>query len=311
MRVVLSVAICVIVSLVLGAIGTRYIHPHWILATLYSLHLHAAVACMLAMIVALFIQRHFLIWLLFAATIFFVGHALLMSREFAAPATAQEASGTSFRVLSFNILNDNYANAESIVEAIAGSGAEIVNIMEAAPLRVHLDALALSYPYRVGCGVLIEDCDHLMLSKVPIDRPVVRTLSDIFPDRFILGKVTIAGREINVAGIHTTKPYFDNFHSLELIRAGLALIEIPGPLLVTGDFNASSLGPNMRRFLRITDLKTGGWEPASWPVSAGVFGVPIDHVYARAPLKIKSVTRLPDAHGSNHAGLLAEIVILP
>jgi endonuclease/exonuclease/phosphatase (EEP) superfamily protein YafD len=36
--------------------------------------------------------------------------------------------------------------------------------------------------------------------------------------------------------------------------------------------------------------------------------VPIDHVYVRAPLKIKTLTRMPDALGSNHDGLVADIV---
>jgi endonuclease/exonuclease/phosphatase (EEP) superfamily protein YafD len=309
MRQALSVAICVIVSLVLAAIGTRYVHPHWILATLYSLQLHAAALCVLAMILALAVKRHLFVWLLFAASLLFTGHAVLMGTEFAATATAEEARAPTFRLLSFNILNDNYENAGDIVRAVSGSGADLVNIMEAAPLRVHLDELAKTYPYRVGCGVIIPLCDQLMLSKTPIETPIVRSLSDIFPSRFILAKVTVAGRTINLVGIHTTKPYFDNFHSQELIRAALAISEAEGPLLLSGDFNASSLAPNMRRFLRLTGLKTVEWEPATWPIRAGVFGVPIDHVYARPPLKIKSLTRLADAHGSNHYGLMAEIAI--
>lgn len=309
MRYTLSVAICVIVSLVLIAIGTRYVHPHWILATLYSLQLHAAASCVVAMAVALILKRHFVGWLLFAIALLFTGHAVLMGRDFVEPLTVVDANAPTFRLLSFNILNSNFANGEDIARTILSSGADLVNIMEAQPLRVYMDELAKAYPYRVGCGVMIEDCDQLMLSKVPIEMPVVRTLSDVFAERFILAKVTIAGTTINFAGIHTTKPYFDNFHSLELNRAALALTETTGPLLLSGDFNASSLAPNMRRFLGVTELKTGSWEPATWPIRAGPFGVPIDHIYVRAPLKIKSVMRIPDAHGSNHYGLTAEIAI--
>jgi len=310
MRYTLSVAICVIVSLVLLAIGTRYVHPHWTLATIYSLQLHAAAACVVAMLAALVLKRHFFFaWLLLAVALLFTGHAVLMGREFAEPMTVSDAGAPTFRLLSFNILSTNYAKGEDITRTILSSGADLVNVMEAQPLRVYMDELSKTYPYRVGCGVMIRDCDQLMLSKVPIETPVVRTLSDIFPDRFILAKVTIAGRTINFAGIHTTKPYFDNFHSLELNRAALALTETNGPLLLSGDFNASSLAPNMRRFLRVTQLKTGAWEPATWPTRARGLGVPIDHVFARAPLKIKSVTRLPDAQGSNHYGLIAEIAV--
>lgn len=309
MRQILSVAICVIVSLVLGAIGTRYIHPHWLFATLHSLQLHATVACAAAMLIALLLKRHFLIWLLFSASLMFVGHSALLGFDFANRPTAEEASAPTFKLLSFNILNDNYENSEAVVEAILSSGADLVNVMESAPIRIHMDELARVYPYRVGCGVIIEICDQLMLSKTPIETPVVKSLSDIFPARFILAKVAVAGRTINFVGMHTTKPYFDRFHSVELARAALAITETDGPLLLSGDFNASSIAPNMRRFLSQTQLKTGGWEPATWPIRASLFGVPIDHVYARAPLKIKSVKQLPDAHGSNHYGLIAEIAI--
>ena len=54
----------------------------------------------------------------------------------------------------------------------------------------------------------------------------------------------------------------------------------------------------------VTELKTAEWEPATWPIRAGAFGVPIDHVYARAPLKIKSLTRLAEqaARDNNEVG---------
>jgi len=309
MRQTLSVAICVIVSLVLGFIGTRYVHPHWFFATLHSLQLHATVACVVAMLFALALKRHFLVWLLFVASLLFAGHSVLMGFQFSNRPAAAEADAPTFKLLSFNILSDNFENSDAITQTILSSGADLVNIMEAAPVRAHLDDLARVYPYRVGCGVIIRFCDQLMLSKTPIETPIVRNLSEIFPSRFILAKVTVAGRQINFAGIHTTKPYFDNFHSVELGQAALAISDTTGPLLLSGDFNASSLAPNMRRFLTLTQLRTGGWEPATWPIRAGLFGVPIDHVYARAPLKIKSIKQLPDAHGSNHYGLIAEIAI--
>jgi endonuclease/exonuclease/phosphatase (EEP) superfamily protein YafD len=232
-----------------------------------------------------------------------------MGFDFIDRPTTAEANAPTFKLLSFNILSDNFENSDVIAQTILSSGADLVNVMEAGPIQAHLDELSRVYPYRVGCGVLIAFCDQLMLSKTPIQTPVVKSLSDIFRSRFVLAKVAVAGRVIAFAGIHTTKPYFDDFHSFELGRAALAITDIDGPLLISGDFNASSLAPNMRRFLSLTQLKTGGWEPATWPIRAGRFGVPIDHVYARAPLKIKSVRQLPDAQGSNHYGLIAEIAI--
>lgn len=308
-RQILSVAICVIVSLVLFAIATRYFHPHWILAALHSLQLHFALACAVAMLVAIPLHRNVVSYLLLIASLVLAGHAVVMGRQLASEVTAADADAPGFRLMSFNILSNNYTNGEAIAKMIAASGADVVNVMESEPLRAQLPLLADAYPYHVGCGIQVMDCDQLMLSKTPLENGVIRSLGPIFDNRFILAETVIGGHRIHVAGIHTTKPYFDNFQTMELIRAALALTDTEGPLVLSGDFNASSLGPNVREFLRWTDLRAASWEPATWPIELGPFGLAIDHVYVRAPLKFRSVERLRDAHGSNHAGLMAEIAI--
>jgi endonuclease/exonuclease/phosphatase (EEP) superfamily protein YafD len=308
-RQILSVAICVIVSLVLAAIATRYVHPHWALAALHSLQLHFSLACAVAMLVAILLHRNIPAYLLLIAALALAGHALWMGRQLAAQVTAEDGNAPGFRLLSFNILSNNYGNGEAIARMIAASGADIVNVMESEPLRAHLPLLASTYPYQIGCGVQVMDCDQLMLSKTPLDNGVIRSLGPIFDNRFILADTMIGGRRVHVAGIHTTKPYFDNFQTMELLRAALALTDTDGPLILSGDFNASSLAPNIRQFLRWTDLHTASWEPATWPIELGAFGLPIDHVYVRGPLKFRSLNRLPEAYGSNHAGLMADIAI--
>jgi endonuclease/exonuclease/phosphatase (EEP) superfamily protein YafD len=308
-RQILSVAICVIVSLVLIAIATRYIHPHWIFAALHSLQLHFTLAACAAMLVAFLLHRGFMTGLLLAAALLMAGHTVFMGQQLAATATAEDEAAPSFKLLSFNILSNNYPNSEAIADMIAASGADIVNVMEAEPLQAHLPALAQVYPYRIGCGVIVTFCDQLMLSKTPLRKGMVRSLSPIFVNRFILAETEIAGQTVHVAGIHTTKPYFDNFQTFELIRAALALTDTEGPLVLSGDFNASSLAPNIRDFLYWTGLRTGSYEPATWPVRLGPFGLPIDHIYVRAPLKFRSLSALSSSYGSNHAGLIAEIAI--
>lgn len=309
MRQTLSVAICVIVSLVLGAICTRYVHPTWLLAILHSLQFHAAVACVAGLLVALVIRRHWVILVLLAIAVAVTLQTVYLEYRIASPATAADAGAPTFRLMSFNILDGNFENGEAIAKAIDASGADVVNVMEASPVLNFLPEISETYPYRVGCGVMIEDCDQLMLSKTPLINASVRTLSGIFENRFILADVDIRSHRITVGGIHTTKPYFDNFHQLELTHAALAITDIDAPFILSGDFNASSLAPDMQRFLDWTHLTTVGFEPPTWPVRAGVLGVAIDHVYARAPLKIISVHSLPDALGSNHNGLIADIAI--
>lgn len=308
-RKILSVAICVIVSLVMLAIGSRYLHPHWLLATLHSLQLHAAAACIAAMVFAFILYRNVFALLLLAGSIGLAGHAVMMGQQYTAMATESDADAPSIRLLSFNILKENRANGETIARMIKASGADIVSIMEAEPLEPHLSQIGETYPYRIGCGILASNCDQVMFSKTPLERASIRSLSPLFVNRFILAETEIRGHKVNVAGIHTTKPYFDNFQTVELVKATLAMEEMQGPLVLSGDFNASSLAPNMRSFFTRTGLRTASYEPPTWPVKLGIFGLPIDHVYVRPPMKIRSVSALPSAYGSNHAGLMAELVI--
>jgi len=84
-----------------------------------------------------------------------------------------------------------------------------------------------------------------------------------------------------------------------------------GPLVVAGDFNSAILDPRIQRFMRRAGLHTVFPEPATWPIKAGRFGIGIDHVLARPPLRLKSVERIKDNMGSNHFGLMAEFTVDP
>ena len=309
MRETLSVAICVIVSLILFMIGTRYVTGIWVFAAFHNLQLHLSLACAAALLLALVLKRSLATVVLLCVSLLLAGHAVVMSRQFAAVPTEAERQAPGFRLMSFNILRENYANGEAITQLILNSGAEIVNVMEAQPLRGHLAALSEVYPYRLGCGEQTDGCDLMILSRQPLRSPVIRSLSDLFAERFMMAEVTLAGRNVHVGAIHTTKPYFDEFHTMELVRAALAITDTEGPLVLSGDFNAASIAPDMRMFLRWTVLTTAEHEPATWPVRLGWLGLPIDHVYVRPPLKIRSLTRLPDPLGSNHFGLVADIAI--
>lgn len=309
MRHSLSVAICVIVSLVLLAVGTRYLRDIWIFATFHSVQIHLAALCLAAGLAAFLLHRNSIAPVLAIIALVFLAHGLWMAREFRHSIAPSDRHAPTLRLMSFNIMMSNGENAPAIVEAILASGADVVNIMESEPLIDHLEALSGTYPYRLGCGAGTQHCDLMMLSKLPLHAVGIHSLSDIFAERLMLARLDFAGQDIHIAAIHATKPYFDNFHRLEMIRAARLLAALDGPLILAGDFNASTLAPDMRMLLRRTGLASAGREPATWPVRAGLLGVAIDHVYARPPLAITTLDRPPDALGSNHYGLMAEIAV--
>jgi endonuclease/exonuclease/phosphatase (EEP) superfamily protein YafD len=81
-------------------------------------------------------------------------------------------------------------------------------------------------------------------------------------------------------------------------------------MVLAGDFNASILTGDVRGFLKRTRLMTFQDEPNTIPVNAPAIGLAIDHVFVRDPLRINTLTRVPDPLGSNHFGLIADLVLI-
>ncbi len=300
----------VLVSLVLALMSLRYVTHVWLLAFIYSFQIHFALAAIAACLVLLLLKRHWYGYALLAIAVTLLGHGVIMLREFATPQAHAETPAL-FRLMSFNIEHENFTNAGSIADFIIASNADVVSVLEAAPLRPQLARLSGTYPYHIGCGAEINECDTLVLSKHPFVEKKVSSLGELWRNRLTRSVVDFSGTKINFLAAHLTKPYFDDFQSDELVDLGSAARAIDGPLVLTGDFNSAILDPRMQRFLRTTGFRTAFPEPATWPVKAGRFGIGIDHIFTRPPLRLKSIERIEDNMGSNHFGLMAEFTVDP
>lgn len=307
MRDTIYCVTCVLVTLVLVALCGRFVTHIWLLAFLESLQTHFAVASTIGALLAIAVRRHWYAVALLFAAVSMTGYSVLLLQAH----STELASGnrTTYRLLSFNIDNDNFENGDRIADLISASKADVVEIFEAMPVEPRLARLAGLYPYRIGCGVLTSACDSLILSRRPFLSQSIASLSMIWPNRIIKAVVDMDGQPVALVSAHLSKPYFDEFHQDELYWLTKHIEAMKEPLLLAGDFNAAVLEPDMQAFLENTGLKHVFPEPATWPIRAGPFGIAIDHVFARAPLQLKSVTRVPDAMGSNHYGLMTEFTI--
>lgn len=298
----------VLLTLFLLAGSLRYIKDFWLFSFVYSFQLHIGIAGALAAIVLFLVLRSRYMLVLFAWAIALSVHATVLRYEFVSPAGVSVA-GQPFKLISFNVLGDNYVNGKSIAEFLASSEADVVYVMEGAPLAPYLAKIAETYPHRLGCMVATETCDLLVFSKYPLEDARFVTLSDLRRDRMVVAKVKVSDTAVNLVAMHVTKPYFDDYHEEELAAASRIMRALQGPLIVGGDFNSSSIAPDMRRFQQRNELHISNFEPATWPIEAGHFGIPIDHIFSRMPATMTSLKRLPDAMGSNHYGLEAEFII--
>ena len=310
MRDTIFCVFSVLTTLVLTIVSLRYVTNFYLLSFFYSFQVHLAVAAAAASVAALLIKRHWYALLTLAVSLLLAVHGVVMAREFVEPAV-DESRPALFRLMSFNIENDNFANGAAIADMVIASGADVVNILEAEPLLSELPRLLKTYPYYVGCGIGMEQCDTLVLSKRPLIEPRIRNLGLLWRNRLTISTIDFDGRKVNFLAAHLTKPYYDEFHGLEIADLAEVIASLPGPLVLAGDFNTSILAPDVQYLMRSQGLGTVSLEPATWPIAAGPFGIPIDHIFSKAPLRLKSVRRIENSLGSNHFGLMAEFVVDP
>ena len=222
---------------------------------------------------------------------------------------APPATGASdLRLLWFNVLTENPTPPERLVAAIRAADADVVLLAEPRPLRRAVDGLADLYPYRLGCAEA-EPCGLILLSRFPVAIPRVHDFPS-GPGRMLRVVLDVPGKgSIALAGVHETKPWYLGLTNgeTEAIRWGLRPGKRALPMVVAGDFNAAPWSFRMRRLAAEQALGLARWPVATWPVAAGRFGVPIDHVLVRGGVGIVRFEPWGAGLGSNHRGLIAEL----
>lgn len=295
--------------LLICVLAGRYVSGHWIFATFASFQIQAAAAATIIAALAWLLHRNVVASLLVIAALAIGAHGYGMLGDFRQPSPMPPQSWPAlFKVMSINVMGDNsFDNGGRIADSMIASGADVILVQESAPLGPHIDRIKAAYPHRLGCGAQTITCDSSLWSKRPLIDAQVKTASPLFRDRLLFASVDFGGRTIRFANVHLAKTYFDNSQAIELKRITEILGAGDEPLVLGGDFNASVLTPDVRRFLERMNLMTAEREPPTWPVAAGPAGMAIDHLFVRDPLRFKSLDLLPEAYGSNHYGLVAEI----
>lgn len=277
-------------------------------ALLQSLRFHLA-ATMLGLVIVLFVSGTWYRGVLFLAVFALsAGHGawIVYTQQQARMAVAEQTSRPLLRMLSFNLLQTNFGNGRQIADFIIGSGADLVLVMEGAPVAPFAAELAQTYPYRSKCAAS-GPCDLYLLSKTPLMGDRTLTIGQVWPNRLVVATTIIGGETINIVGAHMAKPYFDNFAEEEAWNIRQVIGRTQGPLVLAGDFNAAAWSHNIDRLARTTKLIPPPSYPATWPIRLGPLGVPIDNMWTRGPLFIASIRALDDSMGSNHRGIMAEL----
>lgn len=210
-------------------------------------------------------------------------------------------------LISFNVLGEN-PRGDEIADFLIEQMPDVALVLEAPALHNHLDQMWAAFPYNAGCGVG-DRCDMAIFSQVPLSDVEILPFFGI-PGRLILATLEADARPVTLIAAHLTKPYYGDWHNLQLERLADALEGIEGPVVMAGDFNSQ---PFVRAFRRIllerSDLRLASMMQQTWPalsvLGSRYAGFAIDHVLVRGEVSPVSVELIEDPIGSNHRGFLS------
>ncbi|MGB0563603.1 MAG: endonuclease/exonuclease/phosphatase family protein [Spirulinaceae cyanobacterium] len=237
--------------------------------------------------------------------------------------------GTPLTVMTYNVNHKQWdleqvATTVRLPEAVRRAQSHPVDIFslvepnkeQAAALR---EALRDLYPYyyrATGGG-------SSLFSRYPIQSP--RTENFGAQDHSLVANFEIANQSIQVIVTHPFVPrsrsYFQRRNELIAAIAQYARQNPTQPLIVMGDFNATSWSAYVRNFERVSGLRNvalGYGLKSTWfywgtnqPFSLEscikqLFKIPIDHIFVSPDLNVDQVKVLPSG-ASDHRPILTQI----
>jgi endonuclease/exonuclease/phosphatase (EEP) superfamily protein YafD len=277
---------------------------HWTLDLMSHFRWQYLVACVVAVLLSLFLRRR--ISLAFSlATLalngWLVGALVLHS------STPTTAARGSLRVISLNALTAN-RNKEKVTDYLRDSNADLIFLMEVDDAWSQaLQSLKTAYPY--GTTQTREDnFGVLLLSRIPLSEARTFPLGDEeLPS--VEAVVNHQQRPMTLIGTHPLPPigpYYARRRDEHLSEVAAHVRELHTPVLLLGDLNATPWSEGMRILTRGSGLRLApaSWKP-TWQAST-LFAIPIDHALCSGPLRILSKKIGPDV-GSDHRPIELEI----
>lgn len=224
------------------------------------------------------------------------------------PLAPQAEAGLT--ILWFNMLHENSTRPQILAEAIAQSSADLVILAETTLFDDLPPALLEAFPEQLPCKT--HRCETIMLSRRPLletERPHTGTIR---PDRMAVMRLALTDQtRLTVIGAHWVKPWMHSYAAVDDWLLQDVLKRSDGPAILIGDLNAAPWSGRMRKMAQETDLRPLRWPIATWPSSAGNFGVPLDQVWARRDVIVQDIQAWGADLGSNHRGLLIRLAAQP
>ncbi len=224
------------------------------------------------------------------------------------------ADGDRLRVLFVNVHTGN-RDTYRVARLIRRTDADVVGLMEVN--RRWKKALApalVPYPHRLEQPR--EDNFGIGLySRVPWTDARVELYGDANVPS-VRARIRLPRSEVTLLLTHPLPPISARYAKqrrlqLEAIYADRA--QLPDPLVVFGDLNASPWSRDFRWFrqrMRLADTRRGFGVQRTWPAGSWLLRIPIDHCLVTPTIGVRS-RRLGPNIGSDHLPVIVDLMVPP
>ena len=271
-------------------------------------------ACLLPVVFALIITRHWL-WVslgaatLLVSTLFTMPHLPGMKRGYAVPQAVSDRP--VLKVLQANVLFAN-DDIQRIANGLLAADADIIVLQEIAGRNEEvLSRLADKYANQVNCRIARF---HSVAILVRIPYAANRQTSCIAELGFGRVNVMFGDTQITIGSFHAWWPWpLNQYEQIDLLTEHWKNID--GATIIAGDFNAAPWSHAVARVAQATSTQVPAGAVFSWGPAAGnntfpeLRPLPIDHALHSRHFGLLSRKALPSI-GSDHLPVLNTYVLL-
>lgn len=218
----------------------------------------------------------------------------------------------TIRMIEFNMLKTNPRSTRD-AEWLAAQDADILVLLEASRMQKHWGkVLQDKYPTMVSCSVHYP-CSTVMFSRFPLLGSESLAGDGDADNRKALSALTatldVNGTEFTVFAAHLDRPWPMGEQEDWVLPMRKAAAAVPGPAVMTGDFNSSPWTHAVRSIGESGGFRLASGFATSWPArNPALLRLPLDQLYLRGRVRAIDVRTGP-RRGSDHLPLMITLEI--
>ncbi len=219
------------------------------------------------------------------------------------------AAGPTIKLMTVNLYGRNHDHAR-FIELARRESPDVILLVEVTPSWARaLETLAVEYPHRL-VSPRQSAYGIALLSRLPLLEPQI---VDLLGSPAVDTTLRLADNRIaRLVGVHLRSPTSAAHSAARNTQLGELedlLADYAGPLIVTGDFNATPYSPLLADWLERTgldDARRGRGFSATWPTYFPILGIPIDHCLISEHFTVTEQYQGP-VFGSDHYPVLTRL----